>query len=133
MMGDFNAGCSYVTRSEWEDVRLRHDARFTWLIGDDADTTTGASECPYDRFVLAGNQMKRAAVPGSAGIYDFAIPQGLNEDQTLDVSDHYPIEFLIYGRVDPAVADITDVRDSISISGENLFNDHDDIIDALTY
>ena len=35
--------------------------------------------------------------------------------------------------VDPAVADITDVRDSVSISGENLFNDHDDIIDALTY
>ena len=35
--------------------------------------------------------------------------------------------------VDPAIADITDVRDSVSISGENLFNDHDDIIDALTY
>ncbi len=48
--GDFNAGCTYVTGKEWLSVRLKHDARFLWIIGDDADTTVGSTYCPYDRY-----------------------------------------------------------------------------------
>ncbi len=49
-MGDFNADCSYVTKSEWDDVRLRTESeKFLWLIEDGIDTTTKASDCAYDR------------------------------------------------------------------------------------
>ena len=47
--GDLNAGCSYFGDSDKETNRLYNDPRFTWLIGDDANTNVASSECPYDR------------------------------------------------------------------------------------
>lgn len=49
-MGDFNAGCSYVPKKAWKNIRLRTDTRFVWLIGDQEDTTVkGSTSCAYDR------------------------------------------------------------------------------------
>ncbi|KAI2530182.1 deoxyribonuclease 1 like 3, partial [Homo sapiens] len=49
-MGDFNAGCSYVPKKAWKNIRLRTDPRFVWLIGDQEDTTVKKStNCAYDR------------------------------------------------------------------------------------
>ncbi|XP_078576405.1 deoxyribonuclease-1-like [Branchiostoma floridae x Branchiostoma japonicum] len=79
--GDFNAGCSYVTKSEWAGIRLRHDPSFTWLIGDDVDTTVAKSDCPYDRFVLAGALMKKSYVAGSANAFLFDKAYGLNQEE----------------------------------------------------
>ncbi len=47
LMGDFNAGCTYVT--DWSSIRLASDHRFYWLINDITDTTSGSTECAYDR------------------------------------------------------------------------------------
>ncbi len=47
LMGDFNAGCSYVTK--WSNIRLALDHKMYWLINDLTDTTSGDTECPYDR------------------------------------------------------------------------------------
>uniref|UniRef100_H0V4D4 Uncharacterized protein n=1 Tax=Cavia porcellus TaxID=10141 RepID=H0V4D4_CAVPO len=49
LMGDFNAGCSYVTSSQWSSIRLRTNPAFQWLIPDTADTTVTSTHCPYDR------------------------------------------------------------------------------------
>ena len=49
ILGDYNAGCSYVTRSEWLKIRLATDKRFYWLFSDLMDTTVAKSDCPYDR------------------------------------------------------------------------------------
>ena len=49
LMGDFNADCSYVSNSKKEQLVLRTKAKYHWLIGDDADTTTSATDCAYDR------------------------------------------------------------------------------------
>lgn len=49
LMGDFNAGCSYVTPSQWASIRLRTSPAFQWLIPDTADTTSTATHCAYDR------------------------------------------------------------------------------------
>lgn len=49
ILGDFNAGCSYVPKSAWEKIRLATDRRFYWLFSDDVDTTVANSDCPYDR------------------------------------------------------------------------------------
>lgn len=49
LLGDFNAGCSYVSGNEWQQIRLFTDKSFNWLIPDDADTTVSSTYCPYDR------------------------------------------------------------------------------------
>ncbi|XP_066869550.1 deoxyribonuclease-1 isoform X2 [Kogia breviceps] len=49
LMGDFNAGCSYVTPSQWSSIRLHRSPRFQWLIPDTADTTVTSTHCAYDR------------------------------------------------------------------------------------
>ncbi len=42
-MGDLNADCSYVPKSNWSYIALRSDSRFFWLIGDDVDTTVAST------------------------------------------------------------------------------------------
>ena len=48
IMGDFNADCRYLSQSRYNELILVTDERFTWLIG--SDTTTGATDCAYDRY-----------------------------------------------------------------------------------
>lgn len=58
ILGDLNAGCSYVTSKDWRAVRLRSDPKFRWLIGDEQDTTVREkTHCAYDRSVTADNSM----------------------------------------------------------------------------
>nr|XP_056708823.1 deoxyribonuclease gamma [Euleptes europaea] len=93
-MGDFNAGCGYVARKHWKNIRLRNHTEFVWLIDDKSDTTVRAStRCPYDRIVLHGEKLIRATVPNSANIFDFQSAFSMTEEQALAVSDHFPIEF----------------------------------------
>ena len=97
VMGDLNADCSYVTKTEWKCVRnpsctetvmrLYNPDKYDWLIQDSADTTTSDTDCAYDRFVFA------KPVPSQirdASVYDFG--EGLTTEEVKDVSDHYPIE-----------------------------------------
>ena len=53
ILGDLNADCSYVSGRARRRLKLRTDSRFTWLIGDEVDTTTTNSDCTYDRCVNA--------------------------------------------------------------------------------
>ncbi|XP_030723385.2 deoxyribonuclease gamma isoform X1 [Globicephala melas] len=93
-MGDFNAGCSYVPRKAWKNIRLRTDPKFIWLIGDQEDTTIKKStNCAYDRIVLRGQEIVTSVVPQSNSIFDFQKAYGLTEEKALDVSDHFPVEF----------------------------------------
>lgn len=93
-MGDFNAGCGYVAKKHWKNIRLRNHTEFVWLIDDKSDTTVRAStHCPYDRIVLHGEKLIRATVPNSANIFDFQRAFSMTEEQALAVSDHFPIEF----------------------------------------
>ncbi|XP_003480128.1 deoxyribonuclease gamma [Cavia porcellus] len=93
-MGDFNAGCSYVPKKAWKNIRLRTDPKFVWLIADDEDTTVKKStSCAYDRIVLRGQEIVNSVVPNSNGVFDFQKAYQLSEEQALEVSDHFPVEF----------------------------------------
>ncbi|XP_008144522.2 deoxyribonuclease gamma isoform X1 [Eptesicus fuscus] len=93
-MGDFNAGCSYVPKKAWSSIRLRTDREFVWLIGDQEDTTVKTStKCAYDRIVLRGREIVSSVVPKSSSIFDFQKAYGLTEEEALEVSDHFPVEF----------------------------------------
>ncbi|XP_041447094.1 deoxyribonuclease I-like 3 S homeolog isoform X2 [Xenopus laevis] len=92
-MGDLNAGCSYVPKKSWKNIRLRNHTEFVWLIGDNNDTTVKSStNCAYDRIVVVGEKLVSSIVPGSANVFDFMVAYGLTEEQALEVSDHFPIE-----------------------------------------
>lgn len=92
ILGDYNAGCSYVTRSEWRKIRLATDKRFYWLFSDLMDTTVAKSDCPYDRMVVAGYNMTRGIFPDSAYVFNYKDAYGLSQDEAEKVSDHWPIE-----------------------------------------
>ncbi|XP_016338185.1 deoxyribonuclease-1-like [Sinocyclocheilus anshuiensis] len=91
LLGDFNAGCSYVSNSDWSKIRLRTDQSYTWLIPDSVDTTVTHTNCPYDRIVVTSDMMKGVSA-GSAQVFDFIEAQGLSQSWALAVSDHFPVE-----------------------------------------
>ncbi|XP_063585959.1 deoxyribonuclease-1-like [Penaeus indicus] len=104
ILGDFNAGCNYVTNSEWANVRLRQDPRFNWLISDHVDTTVKGTACPYDRIVVSGSNLTSVVYSGSATAYYFEEELGLKDHALIeDVSDHYPVEVRLRGAVAPEV------------------------------
>lgn len=102
-MGDFNAGCRYLPRYRWPEIRLRTQAVFSWWISDDADTTVALSQCPYDRFV--GRDMQgRSKNPL---VFRFDLDYNIHRDLARRVSDHWPIEFTLVTQGDtimPAAA-----------------------------
>lgn len=81
-MGDFNAACKYV--KSFNDVDLATDPRFYWLTTDAMDTTTSKTDCAYDRFVVAGDNMLKGVVPGSSGVFHFDEMYHLNTEQVCD-------------------------------------------------
>ncbi|MED6283473.1 hypothetical protein CHARACLAT_009250 [Characodon lateralis] len=93
ILGDLNAGCSYVTIKGWKAVRLRNDPKFHWLIGDDQDTTVReTTQCAYDRIIVHGREIMSGVVPGSAQAFNFKENFHLTEQEALEVSDHFPVE-----------------------------------------
>ncbi|XP_035852572.1 deoxyribonuclease-1 isoform X2 [Sander lucioperca] len=97
LLGDFNSGCSYVSGSDWEQIRLFTDKSFHWLITDQDDTTATHTNCPYDRIVVTDDMMK-GVVPGSAEVYDYMVDMNLSQSLALAVSDHFPVEVKLIGQ-----------------------------------
>ena len=126
LLGDFNAGCSYVTSSEWSVNRLKHRDDVSWEVADYTDTTVSSTNCAYDRIVLYGDALRQALVNDSAGPFRYDEAWGVSEDLTEDVSDHYPVHFQLKPRVTPAaesylkIQDIFSVTDSRGVSGEEV-------------
>ncbi|XP_064598383.1 deoxyribonuclease-1-like [Liolophura sinensis] len=99
LAGDFNADCSYLRGAKWENVSLRTDEEFHWLIADSEDTTVTYSDCSYDRFVTASADILTNLVPGSVRVYHFDADLKLTYKEALAISDHYPIELQLKTRV----------------------------------
>lgn len=79
ILGDLNADCYYYnpySRNEFLDWR--------WIIGNDADTTSGNSNCAYDRIIMNNDA------------YNEYIQSGIDTTNIDEkVSDHYLIWTLI--------------------------------------
>lgn len=60
ILGDFRADGEYVTDREMKEIRIRSNKDFHWLIGDDVDTTSKATnDHSYDRHVAISNNLWR--------------------------------------------------------------------------
>ena len=82
LLGDFNADCSYASEYDLSNSELG-GGNYTWIVGNDADTTVAQSSCAYDRILTNGDLSGR--LTGAWGI-----------DRVFDdnnVSDHYPVWF----------------------------------------
>lgn len=95
-MGDFNAGCRYVSESKWPDIRLRNETdTFHWLIKDDQVTTTvGGGDCAYDRFVVGNGIVP--ITESQASVFNYTTEFSLDEEMSRKISDHYPIFMKIH-------------------------------------
>ncbi|KAG2393511.1 hypothetical protein C9374_007042 [Naegleria lovaniensis] len=89
--GDFNAGCSYVTPSDWQHIRLRTDKSFDWLITDNMDTMV-KTNCPYDRFVMPKARVLNIT---SYEVFYYSHEWKLDQSLAIEVSDHFPIRLLV--------------------------------------
>jgi deoxyribonuclease-1-like protein len=83
LLGDLNADCSYLSDEAHPDLM---GPGYVWPVPSDADTTSGPSDCAYDRFVF------RQDYTGS----DYAGSWGVERDVTPDISDHYPVWLEFY-------------------------------------
>ena len=74
-IGDLNADCNYYdpTTKTWFDTQI-----FDWLIKDNQDTTSGNSNCAYDRIIIAKHFSQHI---GNSGI----------RTTPKELSDHYLI------------------------------------------
>lgn len=90
VLGDLNADCDYLDE-DGEDVPLRDEA-WVWAIRDAWDTTTGDTDCTYDRIVFPEEVAASEYVPESAGVFRFDSIFGLESREFVQsVSDHYPV------------------------------------------
>uniref|UniRef100_A0A3Q0RG93 Deoxyribonuclease n=1 Tax=Amphilophus citrinellus TaxID=61819 RepID=A0A3Q0RG93_AMPCI len=85
LLGDFNAGCNYVSGSDWQQIRIFTDKSFHWLITDEADTTVTHTNCPYDRYTQTVREATERMI-------------SLSLCQALAVSDHFPVEVKLIGQ-----------------------------------
>lgn len=74
ILGDLNADCAYFDVSNKTIF-----SGWTWVIMDNEDTTTSATDCAYDRIILNNNAM------------DNFQNQGVDISTTQDESDHFPV------------------------------------------
>lgn len=98
IMGDLNADCSYVSNTAKNNLVLRTDNAFTWIVDDDDDTTTSSSNCAYDRFIVTdGINSLVVRDDQHPFIFHFDTEYNLDSELTEDISDHYPIQLYLRG------------------------------------
>jgi endonuclease/exonuclease/phosphatase family metal-dependent hydrolase len=85
LLGDFNADCTYASEQDLANSALA-GGNFTWIVGNDADTTVASSSCAYDRILTTGDLSGR--MTGNWGIDEVFTSS--------NVSDHYPVWFDIH-------------------------------------
>lgn len=97
-LGDFQAGCAYMTRHDRKKIRLFTEPNFFWLIGDKVDTTvTDETNCAYDRIVVHSEPFLKGIRALSANVFNVGREFKLSRSTVRDVSDHLPVEVLLKG------------------------------------
>ncbi|XP_074500953.1 deoxyribonuclease-1-like 1 isoform X2 [Sebastes fasciatus] len=92
-LGDFHAGCAYLTRTNKKSIRLFTNSAFSWLIGDKVDTTVNdETNCAYDRIVVHGKTFLKAISPFSAKVFNYPKEFKLTRSTARGISDSLPLE-----------------------------------------
>jgi len=92
IVGDFNADCSYISPARQELLKKINYVDFSWIITNEVKTNTRQS-CTYDRVLINGDNFVKAIVPKSNTTVNYQEELGMNLNQALAVSDHFPVKF----------------------------------------
>ena len=120
IMGDFNAGGTYVRPSDWESNRLRQDCGYKWLIADYMDTTATNTLAAYDRIIAWGDEMNESVIPYSAAVYRYDEEMKLDEETLLRVSDHFPVFCELRPTVHPTIEKNITPKNSIMVTDKRF-------------
>lgn len=92
LLGDFHAGCAYMSRAQKKQIRLSSNTSFSWLISDRMDTTlTEETHCPYDRIVVFGKTFLKHIKPFSAKVFNPVQHLKVRSTELVGLSEHLPI------------------------------------------
>ena len=72
-----------LTISDW------HTTDYYWCINNSVDTTTKSTNCTYDRIIITNPAV--SDLTGDTDVFGFDIAYNLTVDETIAVSDHYPV------------------------------------------
>ncbi|KAG2378863.1 hypothetical protein C9374_008011 [Naegleria lovaniensis] len=118
--GDFNADCSYLSKTALKTLTLNDSNRFKWLL--DEDSTVADSACSYDRFVVplafANSKLSTSGFEiQNPKVFRYESELNVAKDLVKLVSDHYPIELKIQtsGKIGSSTKTLSDlVEEDIS-------------------
>ena len=86
VMGDLNADGTYFDEESSSTIS---GSGYYWVIDDSVDTTTKSTDYTYDRIIVTDSAL--SDLSGDSGVYRYDIEYGLTVDETIAVSDHYPV------------------------------------------
>lgn len=86
VMGDLNADCGYFNENNQSPLRSND---YNWIINNSVDTTTKSTDCTYDRIIITNPA--KTDFTGEAGVFRFDTVYNLTYENTIAVSDHYPV------------------------------------------
>ena len=86
IMGDLNADCSYFDENSTSTLT---SGDYHWVINNSMDTTTKSTDCTYDRIIFTNATVQDFTE--DAGVFRYDLIYGLSYDETIAVSDHYPV------------------------------------------
>ena len=86
IMGDLNADGSYFDEDKANALLCDE---YCWLIDNSMDTTTGDTNCTYDRIIITEGMEPHFT--GNSGVFRYDLEYNLTSEETDAVSDHYPV------------------------------------------
>jgi len=85
-MGDLNADGSYFDE---DGASTLSGSEYYWVIDNSVDTTTKSTDYTYDWIIITDSAV--SDLSGDSGVFRFDIEYGLTYNETVAVSDHYPV------------------------------------------
>lgn len=88
IMGDFNQDCTYLSDTQFNQLKFVQDNQFALHISKSWDTTSGTTNCAYDQLITTGSFSNRVS---GVSIFNYQQGYGLDNTTTTNISDHYPV------------------------------------------
>ena len=86
ILGDLNADCRYFDEDGQSPLK---SSDYYWVIDNSLDTTTKSTICTYDRIIITTSAT--TDYTGESGVFRYDTAYNLTYEDTIAVSDHYPV------------------------------------------
>ncbi|MCD4844968.1 MAG: endonuclease/exonuclease/phosphatase family protein [Methanosarcinales archaeon] len=95
ILGDLNADCNYFDEEGQSPLK---SSDYFWVINNSIDTTTKSTVCTYDRIIITIQSIDDYT--GESGVFRYDTAYNLTYEDTIAVSDHYPVYAIFWSNRD---------------------------------